>query len=142
MMRPGTYLVGDLCYVMHPQWKEVCNLMFACDNGVLDGEFNLANGVRFAVHSTAYGDGVYYDEQDRQYPVDAGLIGCIRVEDVYDPEWYLEGVHTVEFKNPFELVYDNGLIKFVEHLTNGAISVTLAVDTDPVYEDDDEEEYA
>lgn len=144
MMRPGTYYVGDLCYVMHPQWKEVCDLMFATDgNGVLDGEFNLANGVRFAVHSTAYGDGVYLDEQDRQYPVDAGLIGCIRVEDVYDPMWYLEGVHTVEFKNPFELVYDNGLIKFVEHLTNGAVSVTLAVDTDPVLEDDeDEEEYA
>lgn len=139
-MRPGTYLVGDLCYVMHPQWKEVCDLMFATDgNGVLDGEFNLANGVRFAVHSTAYGDGTYFDEQDRQYPVDAGLIGCIRVEDVYDPMWYLEGVHTVEFKNPFELVYDNGLIKFVEHLTNGAVSVTLAVDTDPVYEDDEEE---
>ena len=143
MMRAGTYYVGDLCYVMHPQWKEVCDLMFATDgNGVLDGEFNLANGVRFAVHSTAYGDGVYLDEQEREYPVDAGLIGCIRVEDVYDPEWWLEGVHTVEFKNPFELVYDNGIIKFVEHLTNGAVSVTLAVDTDPVYEDDeDEEEY-
>ena len=106
MMRPGTYYVGDLCYVMHPQWKEVCDLMFATDgNGVLDGEFNLANGVRFAVSSTAYGDGTYFDQQDRQYPVDAGLIGCIRVEDVYDPTWYLEGVNVVEFDKPFEIVY-------------------------------------
>jgi len=140
MMRPGRYYVGDLCYVMHPQWKQVCDLMFATSgNSVLDGEFNLANGVRFAVQSTAYGDGVYYDEQGRQYPVDAGLIGCIRVEDVYDPEWYLEGVHTVEFKNPFTLEYDNGVITFVEHLTNGAKHVTLGIDTDPVY---NEEEYA
>ena len=68
MMRPGTYYIGDLCYVMHPQWKEVCDLMFACnDNQVLDGEFNLANGVRFAVSSTAHGDGVYLDKQGRQY---------------------------------------------------------------------------
>ena len=115
MMRPGTYYVGDLCYVMHPQWKEVCSLMFASDGHfVLDGEFNLANGVRFAVQSTAYGDGTYYDKKGRQYPVDAGLIGCIRVEDVYDPEWYLEGVNVVEFDRPFQIVYNDGVIKFVK----------------------------
>lgn len=140
MMQPGVYYVGDLCYVMHPQWNEVCNLTIT-GNESLDGEFNLSSGVRFSIHSTAYGDGSYQDEQGREYPVDSGTIGCIRVEDVYDPEWWLEGVHTIEFKNPFELVYDNGLITFVEHLTNGGISVTLGIDTDPVY-NDDEEEYA
>ncbi len=115
MMRPGTYYVGDLCYVMHPQWKEVCDLMFASDgNYVLDGEFNLANGVRFALHSTAYGDGTYQDQEGRDYPVDAGLIGCIRVEDVYDPEWYLAGMNTVVFDKPFELVYNDGVISFVD----------------------------
>ena len=37
MMRSGTYYVGDLCYVMHPQWDEVCDLMFATGgNSVLD----------------------------------------------------------------------------------------------------------
>ena len=134
MMRPGRYYVGDLCYVMHPQWKEVCNLMFATDSqGVLDGEFNLANGVRFAVQSTAYGDGVYSDYDGREYPVDAGLIGCIRVADVYDPEWYLEGVNEVEFDYPFTLEYDNGTIKFVEHKPNGAISVKVAIETAEEY---------
>jgi hypothetical protein len=124
MMRPGTYYVGDLCYVMHPQWKEVCNLMFACDgNYVLDGEFNLANGVRFSLHSTAYGDGTYQDQEGRDYPVDAGLIGCIRVEDVYDPEWWLEGVQTVEFDKPFELVYNDGVISFVD--VDGEIVVEI-----------------
>ena len=114
-MRPGTYYVGDLCYVMHPQWKEVCNLMFASDgNYVLDGEFKLANGVRFALHSTAYGDGTYQDQEGRSYPVDAGLIGCIRLEDVYDPEWWLEGMQTVMFDKPFELVYNDGVISFID----------------------------
>jgi hypothetical protein len=135
MMRPGTYYVGDLCYVMHPQWKEVCNLTIS-GNGVLEGEFNLANGVRFAVSSTAYGDGTYFDRQGRQYPVDAGLIGCIRVEDVYDPEWWLQGMQTVVFAESFELQYDEGLIKFVYHDGN----VVLAIDTDPVYEDEPEED--
>jgi len=124
MMRPGTYYVGDLCYVMHPQWREVCNLMFATgDNSVLDGEFNLANGVRFALHSTAYGDGVYQDQEGRDYPVDAGLIGCIRVEDVYDPEWYLAGVQTVVFDKQFELVYNDGIISFV--YTDGDVALEI-----------------
>jgi len=126
-MRPGTYLVGDLCYVMHPQWKEVCNLMFATgDNSVLDGEFNLANGVRFALHSTAYGDGTYQDQEGRDYPVDAGLIGCIRVEDVYDPEWYLAGVQTVVFDKQFELVYNDGIISFVYADGDVALEINTA----------------
>ena len=134
-MRPGTYYVGDLCYIMHPQWKEVCDLMFATENNsVLDGEFNLANGVRFAVQSTAYGDGVYYDDEGCEYPVDAGLIGCIRVEDVYDPEWYLAGVNNVEFENPFTVEYDLGTIKFVEHMSDGSKEVVLAIETDPIYD--------
>ena len=124
MMRPGTYYCGDLCYVMHPQWKEVCNLMFATgDNSVLDGEFNLANGVRFALHSTAYGDGTYQDQEGRDYPVDAGLIGCIRVEDVYDPEWYLAGMQTVVFDKQFELVYNDGIISFV--YANGDVALEI-----------------
>ena len=134
MMRAGTYYVGDLCYVMHPQWNEVCKLMFNTgrgNDGVLDGEFNLANGVRFALHSTAYGDGTYYDQQDRRYPVDAGLIGCIAVEDVYDPEWYLEGVQTVEFDKPFELVYNDGRISFVTEDGKTVVTINTA----------DEEEY-
>ena len=133
MMRPGTYYVGDLCYVMHPQWTEVCGLMFATDGGVLDGEFNLANGVRFSVQSTAYGDGTYYDSEGREYPVDAGLIGCIRVQDVYDPEWYLEGVNVIAFENPFTVEYELGTIRFVEHLTDGSKEVTLAIETSEEY---------
>ena len=134
MMRPGSYYVGDLCYVMHPQWKEVCDLMFATDdNRVLDGEFNLANGVRFAVQSTAYGDGTYYDGEGREYPVDAGLIGCIRVQDVYDPEWYLEGVNVIAFENPFTVEYELGTIRFVEHLTDGSKEVTLTIETAEEY---------
>ena len=137
MMRPGTYYVGDVCYVMHPQWDEVCKLMFATGGiDVLDGEFNLANGVRFALHSTAYGDGTYLDKQGRQYPVDSGLIGCIRVEDVVDPEAWLEGMQTIEFTESFELQYIDGVIRCVGRSDN----ILLEIDTDLMYDDEEEED--
>ena len=151
MMRAGRYYVGDLCYVMHPQWREVCDLMFNTGaNGnpgsVLDGEFNLANGVRFAVQGTAWGDGVYYDEAGREYPVDAGLIGCIAVEDVYDPEWFLAGVHEIEFRRPFVIDYVDGVIQFKEFMggRHGETNVVLSIDTAPEYNDEDtaDDEYA
>ena len=133
MMRPGKYLVGDLCYVMHPQWTEVCGLMFATDGPVLEGEFNLRNGVRFAVQSTAYGDGTYYDAEGRKYPVDAGIIGCIRREDVADPEAWLEGMNEIEFTSPFTIMYDLGTIAFVEHMPDGSKEVVLSIETAEEY---------
>lgn len=137
-MRSGTYYVGDLCYCMHPQWNEVCNLTFPDGNRMVDGEFNLTNGVRFALHSTAYGDGTYYDKQGRLYPVDAGLIGCIRVEDVVDTESWLQGMQTVEFTEPFELQYIDGVICFVNE--NDKILLEINTGFIDEYEDDYEEE--
>ena len=133
MMRPGTYLVGDLCYVMHPQWHEVCGLMFATDGPVLEGEFNLSNGVRFALSSTAYGDGTYYDGEGRSYPVDAGLIGCIRKIDVADPEAYFDGMNEIVFDNPFHIEYNIGTIMFVEHMPGGDKEVVLSIETAEEY---------
>ena len=101
MMPAGRYYVGDLCYVMHPQWDEFCKITIS-GHQCLDGEFNLANGLRFASYGTAYGDGCYNDRVGRNYSVDAGLIGCIRVEDINDPEANLEGGQIVEFEAPFE----------------------------------------
>jgi hypothetical protein len=101
MMPAGRYYVGDLCYVMHPQWDEFCNITIS-GHQCLDGEFNLANGVRFASYGTAYGDGSYSDREGRNYSVDAGLIGCIRVEDINDPTPGLEGGQIIEFAEPFE----------------------------------------
>ena len=107
-MPAGKYLVGDLCYVMHPEWDEVCGLLFAdrTDHGCNEGEFTLASGTRFAIYNTQHGDGTYLDEQKRAYPVDAGSIGCIRVEDVNDPEAWLEGMNIIEFAEPFETSTD------------------------------------
>lgn len=85
MMQAGKYYVGDLCYVMtDTEWDEVCSLTIDYKNNkCLDGEFNLKDGRRFATYGTAWGDGSYEDQYGNEYGVDAGLIGCIRVEDIH-----------------------------------------------------------
>ena len=60
-MPAGRYYVGDLCYVMHPQWDEFCQKTISGHN-VLNGEFTLSNGVRFGTLRTQYGDGCYNDQ--------------------------------------------------------------------------------
>lgn len=56
------HYVGDLCYVMHPQWKELCNKIFHNERVTSDGIFKLDSGVVLAIFSTKYGAGVYQDE--------------------------------------------------------------------------------
>lgn len=125
MMPAGRYWVGDLCYVMHPQWEEVCSKIIS-GNDCVDGQFVLENKVKFAQFGTMYGDGRYNDQFGNEYPVDAGLIGCIRVEDISDEKSWMEGGNIVEFATDFECSEDNGVMYF------GHIRINTG---------DDEEEY-
>lgn len=130
MMQAGTYYVGDLCYVLHEKWDAVCDLIIQ-DNSCLDGEFNLPDGTRFAIQSTAYGDGSYQDNDGRGYSVDAGSIGCVKLSDIdLDvKENFLTGGQVIQFDHPFTVQYDDGKILFTEHSTFGEKIVTLAIET-------------
>ena len=133
MMQPGTYYIGDLCYVMHGEWDEFCSLTISGDK-VLDGEFNLKDGRRFATFTTRWGDGNYFDQNGKSYDVDAGLIGCIRLADIdlTNPENSLIGGNIVEFVQPFSTFSAGGEIRIGNVL----------IDTDPVeVEEELEEEY-
>lgn len=105
-MPAGKYYVGDLCYVMHDEWDEVCGLFFKDrnDHGCNEGEFQLKDGRRFASFNTKYGDGGYYDQFGNEYGVDAGLIGCIALDDINlkCDDNFTRGGQIVEFKFPFE----------------------------------------
>jgi hypothetical protein len=133
-MKAGKYYVGDLCYVMHPQWDEVCKLLFAgrTDHGCNEGVFTLANGVEIACFNTAYGDGTYEDREGRVYPVDSGSIGCILVDDIADPEAWMLGGNVIEFEVDFEVdkVYGSELV-----------FGNIVIDTDPPYDEEPEDEY-
>jgi hypothetical protein len=130
MMKAGTYYVGDLCYVLHDEWDEVCSLIIE-GNRCIDGEFNLKDGTRFAIYGTAYGDGNYFDQNGKSYDVDAGSIGCVLLDDIdlSNQENFLAGGNIHTFDTSFYTGTMDGKIMF--H--------TLSIDTDPVY--NEEEEY-
>jgi hypothetical protein len=128
MMKAGKYYIGDLCYVMHPEWDEFCSLTINGHN-VLDGEFNLKDGRRFATFTTKWGDGTYKDEQGRSYGVDAGLIGCIAVDDITPSELEnLKDGQVVEFVQDFSTFSAGGIIRIG----------SVCIDTDFEEEEDDD----
>lgn len=114
-MPAGTYYVGDLCYVMHPEWDEFCDITIN-GNECKDGEFALKDGRQFATYGTLYGDGMYCSNLGTEHSVDAGLIGCIRIEDIKDPVAtvaHMKGLGAiVTFDAPFETSASDGIIRF------------------------------
>ena len=117
-MPAGKYYVGDLCYVMHDVWDEVCDLFFKdrTDHGCNQGEFTLKDGRRFACYNTAFGDGLYPSNCGTTHSVDAGCIGCILVDDVRDPEGTPAAMRSLgavaEFQEPFATGSDGATIRF------------------------------
>lgn len=112
----GTYWIGDPCYsVPKDDWDDLLNVSdyFGC------GGFGTRNtppkgvytfrGMPIAGFNTAYGDGVYEDEQGNRYPVAAGLIGAVPVAyAVSNPV----GCRKVTFITPVTVSVDgNGLIR-------------------------------
>lgn len=131
-MKAGKYYVGDLCYVMNDAWDEVGGLIFEgrTDHGCNEGEFTLKDGRRFAMYSTAYGDGTYPSNIDTTHCVDSGTIGCILVTDIKDntdsQERMKELAAIVEFNNDFETSTDGRVIMFDN----------MEIDTDPMMDED------
>ena len=126
-MPAGKYYVGDLCYVLHDSWDEFCDITIDSPR-VLDGEFSFKDGRRFATFGTKWGDGQYHDQDGHRYNVDAGLIGCVRVDDI-DMDLREQagdfGGRIVTFDKPFDVWEENGMIR-IGH---------LSIDTDPSYDD-------
>jgi hypothetical protein len=108
-MKAGKYYVGDLCYVLGDRWTEVCDLIIV-DHQCLDGEFELKDGTKFAIYSTAWGDGCYLDREGRDYPVDSGSIGCVLVSSITPGELDKIGGNLIEFNDDFETYSEDGLI--------------------------------
>jgi hypothetical protein len=142
MMPAGKYYIGDLCYVMDDaEWLEVCDLTIR-GSRVIDGEFQLKDGRRFAMYGTAYGDGTYHDHYGFSYSVDSGSIGCIRMEDIKASNTYSLG--------DTQAILDFGAIQDfdTDFVTGGGIQGTMGwegliqfghivIETDPT----EEEEY-
>jgi hypothetical protein len=138
---PVRYYVGDLCYVMHDCWDEVCDLT-PFDNST--HAFELVDGREFILFSTAYGDGQYNDQSGKSYAVDSGTIGAIRVEDIRDLVGFASTIeggygHIVDFPaeiDGFDCFYENGLI----HIYNVVIDTGSEVEEYDEFDEDNEED--
>jgi hypothetical protein len=130
-MKAGEYYVGDLCYVLADRWDEVCDLTIK-DHTCLEGEFELSDGTKFAMYGTAWGDGVYQDQEGNPYPVDSGTIGCVLWSEI-DPgkedDAMRLGILTYMYEE-FETGAENGVIRFGE----------VEIDTNSEEEWDEEED--
>jgi hypothetical protein len=126
-MEPGTYYVGDLCYVLSDRWDEVCRVTI-WDNGVLDGGFRLADGTEFVSFSTTYGDGTYRDAESREYSVDSGGIGCVLMSQIDEAPNSIEGGQIIEFKSGFVCEKVGDIIYFGK----------IAIETGDVVEEDED----
>lgn len=106
----GAYIVGDPCYfVPDDQWQpwlEAANYTYPSREHVLHAP---VHGHPVVGVSTAYGDGVYVDEQGREYPVDAGLIGLTPIA-LAATDWRRDLGHLVTFDTEIACRYDDGKI--------------------------------
>ena len=127
----GEYYIGDLCYVMHAEWGEVCNLMFAAaGDDMVEGDLPMADGRNIFIASTAYGDGEYLDNGSGVYPVDSGSIGVIAVKDISAADFENINSGTVyTFESEFNIIAHAGLFDFGD----------VVIDT--AYEDSEDDEY-
>lgn len=119
MFSAGTYYIGDLCYVLYEkQWLEICEAISL----IGEEEFKkqawvimVENKMPIGIAQTLFGDGSYvveYDNQQKTIPVDSGTIGCIRLDCVKDIVQAKECGAIVEFKESFDISYEDGIIRF------------------------------
>lgn len=117
VLEAGKYWVGDPCYAFddHEAWMRLLKSADFENVDMLEAEINDAGTLAFVASGTHHGDGVFYDQKMRSYPVDAGLIGVVRPEEA-DTSKPPAGMNLVEFDTPFSIEYEDGKI-IIGHLT-------------------------
>jgi hypothetical protein len=120
--------VGDVCYHTifqgnYPLWEAALDKFNYFDDWPLP---TLFEDRLMTATSTEHGDGVYYDQFRREYPVDAGIIGYVEWKPC-DPE-QISGMQLLEFTSMPGLRSEDGFIIL------GSISINTN------YVDDEDEE--
>jgi len=74
-LKKGFYYIGDIGYIFDKTWNKILK-----ETDFFKKENTKILGKNCFVNNTKFGDGVYEDEESREYGVDSGLIGCIPIE--------------------------------------------------------------
>ena len=110
----GDYVISDPSYVLcDDDYSRIIDETYCYSKNENHIFIDSKTGLKFCVFSTAWGDGFYYDNEGREYGVDAGVIGCIPIgmcsKDIGKYS------HKESFANDFVVAVGgehNGLLKF------------------------------
>ena len=96
------YIICDLSYVTTDrEWGEIYNL-FLQEGGP---ELTLGDGRKVFMQRTMYGDGQYFDGQNREYYVDSGTLGAMKISDI-TAHAKLQNVKEMELGSIVTMEYD------------------------------------
>lgn len=95
-MPPGDYILGDPLYSMSDEVRQEY-----MENRAYQAPFTL-KGLDCLLLSTAYGDGIYPDQEGFEYSVDSGQIGVLPVSVTELDDHHRPMVKQVSFSEPFE----------------------------------------
>lgn len=113
-VKPGRYFLGDPCYAVPDHLWHL--LLKDADYFEKTPAGKVENHEVVSFH-TAYGDGVYFDDDGNEFGVDAGMIGLTPVELIKInpryPDDSLDGLgRFVEFDKVTECSGNRGILKF------------------------------
>jgi hypothetical protein len=150
IFKAGKYWIGDPCYAVKSEnWSKLLaetgyfGLEEVGNTGLRsDGTFYYNGGKCFA-GQTKYGDGTYFDNNHREYGVDAGLLGIMPFSACDGNS--LNGGNIVDFEQDFRVNYNSGLFEFGHVIIQTDDSLLESDDEDDLddfyFEDDDEDEF-
>ncbi len=134
----GPYVVGDPCYMIDDaawiDWLNDADFTIQSREHVLLANYRGQPAVGVG---TAHGDGCYYDQDGREYGVDAGLIGAVPVS-VLTAEQLADydTITIVHFDRDFDCYFEDGVV----HIGHVMIDTDWEPEDEDDYQDEDEDE--
>jgi len=116
VMPAGRYFIGDPCYVQgNVEWDGINDARWPSTDpaecvDLLTVDRGRGPHMMYMGH-TAYGDGVFIDDEGNEYPVDSGQIGATPMELVSDDAG-VENGQVVEFKHAWSAEWSAGVFNF------------------------------
>ena len=149
VLPPGHYWIGDITKVLDFPYVNIWD-----NHGFANGEYDMENGKKFAVHSTYSGDGNFISNLDRIFIVDGGVIGIVEMSLMEDAAilnesedlYYIQCGMIRVFREEVTFVYFNGtfLISsgdfFLRIYTNLNANLYMNIVSKDISNEDEEEE--
>lgn len=105
-LQAGRYYIGDLCYALGDQ---IYHGVYGANDYESGLYTKVADQLSFFVSDTAFGDGVYYGTDGKEFGVDAGIIGICH-EELMDQDGV--GGHMYDFNEPVKCTFRAGRFRF------------------------------